>query len=72
MTDDLAKTLDDHAALIRKMDEIANAHRSVQTHEATAKLLERAAKVVRLYRAREDIDDNPPYGSAWNERHPQS
>jgi hypothetical protein len=66
MNDDIAQKLEDQAALIRKMDAIANAERSTQTHEATAALLERAAKVIRLYRARKDIDDNPPYGSAFN------
>lgn len=47
MAEDLEKKLTDHATLIRKMDAIANAKRPVQTNEATAKLLDRAAKAVR-------------------------
>jgi hypothetical protein len=49
---DLVKALTDHAALIRKMDAIANADGPTQTNEATAKLLDWAARVITLYRAR--------------------
>jgi aryl-alcohol dehydrogenase-like predicted oxidoreductase len=52
MTDDLVQKLTDHAALIRKMDAIANEGRTTQTHEATAALLDKAARVITLYRAR--------------------
>jgi hypothetical protein len=52
VADDLVQKLTDHAALIRKMDAIANAIRPVQTNEATASLLDKAAKVISLYRAR--------------------
>lgn len=50
--EDLVQRLTDHAALIRRMDAIANEGRPVQTHEATAVLLDKAAKVIQLYRAR--------------------
>jgi hypothetical protein len=36
-------SLRDHAALVRKMDTIANEKRPAQTHEATARMLDRAA-----------------------------
>lgn len=49
---DFVQKLTDHAALIRKMDAIANADRSVQTNDATAVLLDKAAKIITLYRAR--------------------
>ena len=49
---DLVQQLRDHAGLIRKIDAIANAGRTVQTHEATAVLLDKSAKVIELYRAR--------------------
>ena len=52
MADDLVQKLTDHAALIRKMDAIANRGGTVQTNEATAALLDKAAKVIQLYRAR--------------------
>lgn len=52
MNDDLVQKLTDQATLIRKMDAIANAERPVQTHEATAALLDKAARVITLYRAR--------------------
>ena len=39
-------------ALIRKMDAIANADSTIQTNEATAALLDKAARVITLYRAR--------------------
>ncbi len=50
--DDLVQKLKDHAALIRKMDAIANADSTIQTNEATAALLDIAARVITLYRAR--------------------
>lgn len=37
------QNLRDHAALIRKMDAIANEDGMIQTHEATARMLDRAA-----------------------------
>ena len=52
MIDDLVQKLVDHAALIRKMDAVANANGTIQTNEATAKLLDKAARVITLYRAR--------------------
>jgi hypothetical protein len=52
MRDDLVQKLTDHAALIRKMDAIANAGGTIQTHEATAVLLDKAARVIMLYRAK--------------------
>jgi hypothetical protein len=50
--DDLVQKLTDHASLLRKMDAIANAGGTMQTNEATAALLDKAARVVTLYRAR--------------------
>ena len=50
--EDLVQKLADHAGLIRWMDAIANTGGHVQTNEATAALLEKAAKVIQLYRAR--------------------
>jgi hypothetical protein len=52
MADDLVQKLTDHADLIRTMDAIANAGGTIQTNEATAVLLDKAAKVITLYRAR--------------------
>ncbi len=52
MADDLVQRLTDHAGLIRKMDAIANAGGTIQTNEPTAALLDKAARVITLYRAR--------------------
>ena len=52
MADDLVQQLTDQAGLIRKMDAIANAGGTIQTNEATAALFDKAAKIIRLYRAR--------------------
>jgi hypothetical protein len=49
---DLVQQLADHAALLRKMDAIANAEHTTQTSEPTARLLDKAARVITLYRAR--------------------
>ena len=49
---DLVQRLRDHSALVRRMDAIVNAEQSVQTNEPTAKLLDKAARVIELYRAR--------------------
>jgi hypothetical protein len=52
LTEDLIQRLTDHATLLRKMDAIANADGVMQTNEATAALLDKAARVITLYRAR--------------------
>ena len=52
MSDDFVQRLTDQALLIRKMDELANASGAIQTNDATAVLLDKAAKVIRFYRTR--------------------